>query len=650
MRTRRRGAFAVITVLLVALLMLTGCTSSAPEATPGPESQVAAFVTAWQELDATKAADLTTDPAAATLFLDEVATNLAPQSLTIAAGDTDRSKVDAATTPVTYTWNFGDNETWSYPATWSWQRNSAGAWSLSWAPTVVHPNLGERQTLSVRRTDAQPGVLVDRNNIQLAAPVRVYSVVMKAAGPSVAPTAAALAPVLAPVDKTITADSIVAGAADAVAQAKAPTSTTAPATSSSAAASSAPAPSAPAGSAAPPSAADPAQATYTVINLRERDYQKLKPQLDGIGGLTFPSEVRDLPPTKDFAKAVLPEASAAAAPEIAGAPGWKVIIVDTTGGTLETLADHPGVTGSRVVLTLDGGMQQTAERVLSPLAKPAAMVVMQPSTGELLVVAQNSAADAQGTIALTGQYPPGSTFKVVTATAGLQGGLIRPGKDVACPGSFTIDGREIHNSHHFDLGTVDSTVAFAKSCNTTFASVATQLPADALTTAASSYGIGLDFVMPGATTLTGKVPPAPSPVQRAENGFGQGQVVMTPFSAALMAATAANGAMPMPTLIRGTTTTVDKQPPSRPAAVQQDIRTYLRAVVHGGTGSLLQRYGDVHAKTGTAEFTAEDGSIHAHAWIIGYRGDLAFAVLIVGGESSVLATQLCMQFLDGLPA
>ncbi len=65
---------------------------------------------------------------------------------------------------------------------------------------------------------------------------------------------------------------------------------------------------------------------------------------------------------------------------------------------------------------------------------------------------------------------------------------------------------------------------------------------------------------------------------------------------------------------------------------------------------MLERFGDVHAKTGTAEFTAEDGSIHAHAWIIGYRGDLAFAVLIVGGESSVLATQLCAQFLDTLPS
>ncbi len=636
----RKRAVALIAMLISTLLALSACTGGAsPDATPGPESQLSAFVAAWQDLDATKAADLTSDPSAATLFLDEVTANLAPRSLQIVAGPTNRTQPDAATTPVTYTWEFGDDETWSYPATWSWQRESGGTWSLEWAPTVVHPELSERQTLSVRRTEAQPGVLVDRNNVQVAAPVRVYSVVMKAAGPAVAPTAAALAPVLAGIDKSVTAESIVAGAAAAVAEATAPAA--APAAAPSSGASSATSPSA---------SVKPADVTYTVINLREPDYRKLEPQLGRIAGLTFPSEVRDLPPTKDFAKAVLPEATAAATPKLTGTQGWKVIIVDTTGGALETLADHPAVPGSRVVLTLDGTLQQSAERVLAPLAQSAAMVVMQPSTGEILAVAQNSAANREGNIALTGQYPPGSTFKVVTATAGLQSGLIKPGKDVPCPGSFTIDGREIHNSHDFDLGTVDSTLAFAKSCNTTFASVATQLPADALTSAASAYGIGLDFVMPGATTLTGKVPPAPSQVQRAENGFGQGQVLMTPFSAALMAATAANGTMPMPTLIRGTTTTVDRPPPVRPAAVQQDIQTLLRAVVQGGTGSVLERYGDVHAKTGTAEFAAEDGSIHAHAWIIGYRGDVAFAVMIVGGESSVLATQLLTQFLDTLPS
>ncbi len=381
---------------------------------------------------------------------------------------------------------------------------------------------------------------------------------------------------------------------------------------------------------------DPASIGYTVINLREADYLKVKAQLDGVAGMSFPSEVRNLPPTRDFARAVLAQVTPVATEKMAGTDGWKVIIVDTTGGTLETLADHPAVAGQRVTLTLDTHTQQVAEAALGAVTQPAVLVVMQPSTGEILAVAQNAAANAQGAPALTGQYPPGSTFKVVTATAGLERGLIAPGQPVDCPGVFEIEGRAIRNSHDFALGTVDSTLAFAKSCNTTFANLATTMPADALPAAATDYGIGLDFVMEGATTLTGSVPDAPSQVQRAENGFGQGQVLITPFSAALMAATAQHGTMPMPVLIRGTTTTVDKPAPARSPQVQQGIQTYMKAVVDEGTGQGLEEFGDVHAKTGTAEFTGDDGAIHAHAWTVGYVGDLAFAALIVGGEDSIV--------------
>ncbi len=651
-RTRVARSTAAIVVVLVSVLALSGCTGGAtPDATPGPQARLAAFIAAWQDGDTAKAADLTSDPAAATVFLDEVTANLDPRSVAVTAGSTNRTAPDAATTPVTYTWTFAETETWSYPATWSWQRSPGGDWTLDWSPTVVHPQLSERQTLSVRRTEAQPGVLVDRNNVQLASPVRVYSVVMKAGGAAVASTAAALAPVLASVDPSITADSIVAGAAAALAQATAPPENSGSASAQAAATGSARA-SATAGS-APSSQASAARVksadvSYTVINLRERDYQKRKAELAAIEGLTFPSEVRDLPPTRDFAKAVLPQVTAVATPKLTGTPGWKVTIIDTTGGALETLADHPAIPGSRVIVTLDGTLQQNAEKVLAPLAQPAALVVMQPSTGEILAVAQNTAANAQGSIALTGQYPPGSTFKVVTATAGLEAGLITPTKAVGCPGVFSVDGREIRNSHGFDLGTVDATMAFARSCNTTFADLAVQMPPDALTAAASEYGIGLDFVMPGATTLTGKVPPASAPVQRAENGFGQGQVLMTPFSAALMAATAANGTMPTPILIRGMSTTVDKKPTVRGGPVQRGVQTLMQAVVQEGTARELGRFGDVHAKTGTAEFTADDGSTHAHAWTVGYLGDLAFAALVVGGEGSGVTTDVIGKFLTAV--
>ena len=62
----------------------------------------------------------------------------------------------------------------------------------------------------------------------------------------------------------------------------------------------------------------------------------------------------------------------------------------------------------------------------------------------------------------------------------------------------------------------------------------------------------------------------------------------------------------------------------------------------------LQGFGDVHAKTGTAEFTGDDGKTHAHAWTVGYLGDMAFAALIVGGEDSIVTNQLVGEFLAAL--
>jgi cell division protein FtsI/penicillin-binding protein 2 len=117
-----------------------------------------------------------------------------------------------------------------------------------------------------------------------------------------------------------------------------------------------------------------------------------------------------------------------------------------------------------------------------------------------------------------------------------------------------------------------------------------------------------------------------------------------------MAATAATGNMPTPILIRGTTTAVDHPATARSATVRSVIASFMRAVVTDGTARALQVDGDVHAKTGTAEYSDAKGKIHAHAWTVGYRGDLAFAALIVSGDSSKRTNAIIDAFLKGLPA
>lgn len=222
---RRRLSGHLIALLLV-IGMAAACTSEPPPAgtETGPDQQIAAFIASWQQLNPDEAADATSDPAAAALMLGEVTGNLNPDSLSITAGEVTRTGQDAATTTATFTWELPDAGTWTYPATWTWHRSSTGTeWTLDWSPTVVHPKLGERQTLATRTSEAQSGVMVDRNNNQIVAPVRVFSVVLLPAQvPDVAATAAKLAPILAPLDRTITADSIVDGAARAIADATAP--------------------------------------------------------------------------------------------------------------------------------------------------------------------------------------------------------------------------------------------------------------------------------------------------------------------------------------------------------------------------------------------------------------------------------------------
>ena len=572
------------------------------------DAAVAQFAAAWQAGVPTAIAELTSNPAAAGVQIASVVKNLGPTSIAVSTGPISAPTADTAAVTASFVWTMPKGITWKYQTSWFFHRSGPATWRVDWKPSVIHPQLDVGQSVALRVIPTSSGTVVDRDNQQLLVPVTVYSVVALPGKITDLPgTAAALAAVLQPLDATATAASIVAGV----------------------------------------QAADP-KTGYTITNLREVDYRSVATRLAAISGLTIPSRQRDLPPTKDFAKVLLSQVEATAGQLETGTPGWQITSIDASGAALTTLAEQTGTPGANVVLTMDSRVQKAAEAALAGTPEPAVLVVLQPSTGAILAVAQNAAANALGPIALTGQYPPGSTFKIVTATAGIEAGLVTPDTSVDCPGEFTVDSRAIHNEG-FELGTVSLTTAFARSCNTTFAQLATRLPADALTKAAAEYGIGRDFVIPGITTLTGKVPPADTAVQKAENGFGQGVVLVTPFSAALMAATVAHGSMPTPNLIKGRKTTIDQPVPPLPPAVAGALPALMRAVVTDGTATALGGDGQVYAKTGTADYIDPAGADKAHAWTVGYRGDLAFSALIVGGDSSKRTNAILDSFLKTVP-
>jgi hypothetical protein len=611
----RGRAGVVLTLLLAGLTVLAGCTRppAAPtDAGPGPSAEIAAFAADWSGGRVSDAAALTSQPQAAAQLMTTVAADLKATKLAVAPGTATRSDTDTATVAATLTWTLPVAGSWKYAVEWTWKRSSStGTWKLQFNPTVIHPDLGAQQTMVVRTTATTPGTIVDRDDAQLIGPVEVFSVVaLLNKIPNVTSTATKLAAAVSRFDKTITTASLAAGLKSAI------------------------------------KAGDGA---YTAINLRQSEYDQVHVALAAIPGLAIQSSVRDLPPVKDLAKVVLTQAVPVAQKLTAGTPGWRIATIDVAGDELSTLAQKAPVPGPKVTLTLDTQMQEDAEKVLAGIPQAAVLVAIQPSTGEILTVAQNAVANAQGPIALIGQYPPGSTFKIITGTAAVDNHLINATTRVDCPGEWTIDGATIHNEG-FDLGTVTATTAFAHSCNTSFAKLSSRMPDTALPSTAKEYGVGLDFDIPGIITLTGKVPAADSLLSRAQNGFGQGDVLVTPFSEVLMAATVAAGAMPMPTLIRGTKTTVDKPAPARSSAAKSILPIFMRAVVTDGTAKQLQGAGTVYAKTGTAEFTDNKGDIHAHAWTVGYRGDLAFVAMIVGGEDSKRTNAIIDAFLKALPA
>lgn len=298
----------------------------------------------------------------------------------------------------------------------------------------------------------------------------------------------------------------------------------------------------------------------------------------------------------------------------------------------------------KVRTSLDSGIQLAAQKALQDSKYPAAIVAIQPSTGGILAVAQNSKADALGPIALNGLYPPGSTFKTITVAAALAGGKVTAQTPLACPATANLEGRLIPNENKFALGTVPLTTAFAQSCNTTIAGLGVKLAPNQMSDTAKQFGLGVDYVIPGITTVTGKVPTASTSFQRVEEAIGQWQVVASPFGMALTGATVAAGKLPTPTLVSGTKTVADQQPPPLSSSVVEQLQTMFKATVSDGTAEALKNIGGVGGKTGTAQYG--DGT-NSHGWFVGTNKDMAFAVLLVGGQASKNAVSTAGDFLRG---
>jgi hypothetical protein len=587
----------------LAVLVTTAAVSACTPRPEGPLPAADRFFAALATGDTAAAAELSDDPSDAREALNAAwaglqATHLDTQILG------SKYTEDIGAVHYRYTWHLPKNRMWTYDGQLKMARYE-GHWQIRWNSTDLHPRLGEHQTLALRADPPRRASVNEIGGTDVLAPGYVYHYTLDAsqAGAFLISTARSVIDALHPFDDTLNDPQRLAEQAS--------------------------------GSGKP----------LDLITLRTDDSNNVAPAIGNLPGVVITPQAELLPTDYHFAPALVDQVKKAVIDELDGQAGWRVVSVNQNNVDLAVLNEVEPSPAPSVSISLDRAVQNAAQRAVDNQSRQAMIVVIKPSTGEILAVAQNAAANAVGPLATTGLYPPGSTFKMVTAGAVLERDMASPNTLLGCPGHLDIGQRTIPNYGGFDLGVVPMSRAFASSCNTTFAELASRMPPRGLTQAANRYGIGLDYQVDGLSTVTGSVPPTVDMAERTEDGFGQGKVLTSPFGMALVAATVAAGKTPVPKLIEGRPTTITGDTTPISEKMLDGLRPMMRLVVTNGTGKEIADCGAVFGKTGEAEFPG--GS---HSWFAGYRGDLAFASLIVAGGSSEYAVRMTKFMFNSMPA
>jgi len=312
--------------------------------------------------------------------------------------------------------------------------------------------------------------------------------------------------------------------------------------------------------------------------------------------------------------------------QLAGRPRTAIVRVNKFGRVAENLFVIEAQAPVDLVTTIDIDVQTAIAQAMRDTAFPTAIVVVESATAQVRGIASGPSADGFDR-AILGTYPPGSTFKVITATALLENGYSAV-TAVECPPEVILGGRSINNAGDLDLGTIGLTQAFAVSCNTAFAaSTIDALTPRLLQEVAASFGFGTepDLGVPSASSSF----PVPGDIaELAAAAIGQGRALASPVHMASVAGAVAAGAWRPPTLISQPTRSEGL---GLERSAVSSLRDMMRAVITSGTGTNAAVPGvSVFGKTGSAEFGGGDDP-DTHAWFIGYWDDLAIPVVVEGG-------------------
>ena len=387
--------------------------------------------------------------------------------------------------------------------------------------------------------------------------------------------------------------------------------------------------------------------------------------------------------------------------ELRGVDGGEQVEVDVTGKPVQVLGRKEPVPGNDLILTIDQKLQAAAEKAVDEQlalihAKAAAVVVMNPQTGEILAMVSRPAFDpnlfARGISskdwkmlnenpnypmddkAVTGEYPPGSTFKIITGTAALSEGKVTPQEKIFDSGHHWIIPKG--NSEGEALGWIDFEEALAKSDNVYFYEMGNRLGIDKLEKYARMFGLGEKTGINLPYEAEGLVASRAYKQKVYEEDWylsetfdaaiGQGFNLVTPLQAAMvMSQIASNGKRYQPYLVQKIVSqdgkTIKKFEPKLLSTlpVQPNVISLVQSGLHQvtkvGTAALAFKGFpvDIAGKTGTAE----NPHGRDHGWFVAYgpfnNPSIVVAVLVeqggFGSQSAVPIGKKILEAAFGIP-
>jgi penicillin-binding protein 2 len=374
-----------------------------------------------------------------------------------------------------------------------------------------------------------------------------------------------------------------------------------------------------------------------------------------------------------------------------GEDGARRVVVNSMGREIRTLDEIPPKEGKRVQLTIDYDLQKAAEDGFRAGGFNGAALIMDPRTGEVLTMVSLPSYDPNDFAAgidratwnslntdklrplqnrvIQGRYSPGSTFKIVVATAALEEGVITPDFHVFCPGGATFYGRYFKCWKQGGHGSVDVRHAIEGSCNVFFYTVGNMLGVDKIHEYAEKLGLagktGIDLpneqdsIVPSTEWKRKRTGEKWYAGETISVSIGQGQVSVTPASLAEMITTVANGGTRVtPHVVKAVDDgTGWKELPPPVVANRLAFRPETLAALHDGlwlvvngtqsaTGGRAKIPGlDVSGKTGTAQVISNQGRAAArnsdrdlrdHGWFVFFapkdNPQIAGAIFLEHGE------------------